>query len=401
MGSPNGHATLSYISYLPLRFTTMLSTFHLTYHQARSVRTMAIRTSFLWGCRGAKLRSLMIGLIMCPAYILYGYSSASIGTLLTLPDWTSHFPAIDTVHVKGATKSQHSTLQGAVVAMFTIGGLFGALSCVPLGDLYGRRKIIFACATIALVGQILETTAFGLPQFIVGRLLLGFGVGGSSATVPIWQSECSPAKDRGSNVCLVGAFISLGYTLASWISFGLSTVPGAAAWRVVLAIPPLFCFIIMGFIFLLPESPRWLVRVNRREEAVRALAELKNLDIDSQEIIAEIVGIEMSLEETRSNASNLTDLFKMGEEKLLFRLGICCVLQFFQEMSGSTVIAIYGNTIFHNLQLDSRTSRILTGATLTWKMLAGLVSFFTVDRFGRRPLFMIRPQRPEKAHRLS
>lgn len=345
---------------------------------------------FLWGCRGATLRALMIVLIMCPSYVLYGYSSASIGNLLTIQNWTKTFPQIDTVHTTGHVKTQHSTLQGAVVAMFTIGGLFGALSCVPLGDIYGRRKIIFASTILSLVGQTLEVTAFSLPQFIVGRLILGFGVGGASATVPIWQSECSPAKDRGSNVCLVGAFISLGYVLTSWISFGMLQVENSAAqWRAVLAIPPLFCFMVMTFIFFLPESPRWLVRVGRREEAIRSLAELKDLEVDSPELLSEIAGIELSLEETLSGASAFRDLFKMGEERLLFRLAICCLLQFFQEMSGSTVVAIYGNTIFQSLKLDVRTSKILTGATLTWKMVSGLVSFFTVDRVGRRPLFMI------------
>lgn len=351
---------------------------------------MSATESFLWGCRGATLRWLMIGLIMCPAYVLYGYSSASIGNLLIVQDWTATFPEIDTVHTTGAVKSQHATLQGAVVAMFTIGGLFGALSCVPLGDRYGRRKVIFGSAVTSLVGQILEVTAFGVPQFIVGRLILGFGVGGLSATVPIWQSECSPAKDRGSNVCLVGTFISLGYTFTSWISLGMFQVKtGAAPWRVVLAIPPLFCFMVMFFIFQLPESPRWLVRVNRMEEATNNLAQLKNLAVDDILITTEITGIHLSLEETESNASSFMDLFKMGDEKLLFRLGICCLLQFFQEMSGSTVVAIYGNTIFQDLQLDTQTSKILTGATLTWKMMAGLVSFLTVDRVGRRPLFMI------------
>ena len=351
---------------------------------------MSTSKPFLLGRRGPTLRWLMIGLIMCPSYVLYGYSSASIGNLLIIQDWTTTFPEIDTIHTTGNVKSQHSTLQGAVVAMFTIGGLFGALSCVPLGDRYGRRKIIFASALISLVGQILEVTAFGLPQMIVGRLILGFGVGGLSATIPIWQSECSPAKDRGSNVCLVGTFISLGYTLTSWISLGMFQVKtGPAPWRVVLAIPPIFCFIVMGFIFQLPESPRWLVRVNRMDEATNNLAELKNLDVEDLAITSEIAGIQLSLEETQSNASAFRDLFKMGEEKLLFRLGLCCLLQFFQEMSGSTVVAIYGNTIFQDLQLDTQTSKILTGATLTWKMLAGLVSFYTVDRVGRRPLFMI------------
>jgi MFS family permease len=80
----------------------------------------------------------------------------------------------------------------------------------------------------------------------------------------------------------------------------------------------------------------------------------------------------------------------MGEGRLLYRFSICILLQFFQQMAGGNLISGYSTVIFQDgLSLDAQTSRILSGGTLTWKLLAGLVSFFTIDRLGRRFAFII------------
>lgn len=79
----------------------------------------------------------------------------------------------------------------------------------------------------------------------------------------------------------------------------------------------------------------------------------------------------------------------MGPEKLFYRFCLCILLQFYQQMSGSNLISVYAPVIFQqNLKLNSQTSRILSGGTLTWKFLSSFVAFFTIDRFGRRALFM-------------
>ncbi|KAK0115612.1 hypothetical protein ONS96_014059 [Cadophora gregata f. sp. sojae] len=70
---------------------------------------------------------------------------------------------------------------------------------------------------MTLIGEVLQTASFGLPQFIVGRVILGFGVGILSATAPVWQSECSPPKNRGKHVVLDGLFISFGCLSAAWV----------------------------------------------------------------------------------------------------------------------------------------------------------------------------------------
>ena len=276
------------------------------------------------------------------------------------------------------------------MATFTIGALFGALSSTWIGDPLGRRKLIFGGAFLTLIGEILQCTAFQTAQFVVGRFILGWGIGVLSATVPVWQSECSSSANRGKHVVLDGCFISLGYLLEAWINLGFyeqNNLP--LQWRIPLAIPTVISLIPMAVVFVIPESPRWLVNKGRVEEARRSLSAFKGLSLEDPAVTAEISGIELALEETKGTAVKLSDIFTNGKDRLFYRFSLCIFLQFLQQMCGSNLISTYSTIIFQQgLGLDSETSRILSGGALTWKFLSCFVAFFTIDRFGRRKLFM-------------
>ncbi|TVY68797.1 Sugar transporter STL1 [Lachnellula suecica] len=139
----------------------------------------------------------------------------------------------------------------------------------------------------------------------------------------------------------------------------------------------------------MPESPRWLIQVGRVEEGRKVLSELKDLPEDDALIVAEVEGVQYSLEETSAKKASMKDMFTMGPDKLFYRFCLCILLQFYQQMSGSNLISVYAPVIYQqNLGLDGKISRILTGGTLTWKFVSSFVAFFTIDRFGRRALFM-------------
>lgn len=286
------------------------------------------------GMMGKSLVILQTALIVLPSFVCFGYNQAGLGGLLTESDWVKTFPGIDTVNYTGATKSAHSTLQGFVVATFVVGAMIGALSCSWAGDKFGRRKCIFFAGWCSLIGIILEASSFGLPQFIVGRVILGFGVGQLSSIVPVWQSETAGAKNRGQHVVIDGLFICLGYTLESWIDLGFFEFhTGPITWRPPIAIGALFSIMVITFIFFLPESPRWLVTQNRIDEARSAISAFRAKPGDALEVQAELAGIELSLEDHTGQKVKLSDMFTMGEDKMLYRFALCMVLQFFQQMS--------------------------------------------------------------------
>lgn len=133
------------------------------------------------GLRGRALNHAMLGLVVFPAFTLFGYNQGVVGGLLNLPSWVAIFPSIDTVNTTGSQNVENARIQGTIVAIYTASGLFGALSCIWLGDRLGRKITIFIGAALALVGAVLQGSSYSLAQLIVGRVIAGLGVGGITA----------------------------------------------------------------------------------------------------------------------------------------------------------------------------------------------------------------------------
>ncbi|KAJ5321870.1 uncharacterized protein N7506_011000 [Penicillium brevicompactum] len=340
--------------------------------------------------RGRALYIAQVVFVVFPSFFLFGYNQVNVGGLLSFESWTKSFPQIDTIHTIAGTKSQNSVIQGVYVSSFTLGGLAGSLSCSFMGDVLGRRRTIFVGGISTLIGEIISCTSFQLPQLIVGRIIIGIGIGILFTIVPIWQAECSQPTNRGKHVVIDGIFISSGYATSYWVNFGFSHMDQySASWRVPVAMPAVLSIALISSVFLFPESPRWLVRIGQRDKAVRELARIRDTGCDTPEVQREVASIEFSLEETAQTAASFRDIFTMKDGKLFYRFMLCMGIQFWIQMTGASVISTYTTTIFReNLGLSGPLSRILGASALTWKFLASFVSFFTIDRFGRRKLFL-------------
>ncbi|KAL4889798.1 general substrate transporter [Aspergillus ambiguus] len=340
------------------------------------------------GLRGNALLRAAVMLVVCPTFVCYGYNMSVAGGLLTLDAFNEQFPQMDTINTEGAQRNYNSQIQGTVIALYTVGGIFGALSCVHLGDALGRRKVIFITNLITAIGAILMATSFDFAQFIVARLVLGLGIGGYVATVPVWQSEISPAHKRGSNVVTDGIFVGIGVTGALWIDLGFYFVKGnSVSWRFPLAFQILLSLIAMLFITMLPESPRWLIKTGRVDEARGVLAALQDSDERSESVSSAIQDIEASL--AKAGSGTWRDMFSMGEARLFHRAYLAATGQMFQQMCGVNLITYYATTIFEQyLGLDAVRARILAAAMGLTQPFGGFLAFFTIDRLGRRPLLL-------------
>ncbi|KAL4802043.1 general substrate transporter [Aspergillus unguis] len=335
---------------------------------------------------------LQTAFVVFPSFFLFGYNQVVVGALVSFEAFAKLFSELDTVHASGTVESHRALIQGVYVSSFTLGCAVGAVMCSSMGDKLGRRKSIFIGAVLTLIGEVLSSSSFQLPQLFIGRIITGMGVGIFSTLVPVWQSECSPATNRGRKVVVDGIFITSGFAVSYWINFGFSRVQHQDfAWRVPLAIPGAISIILIASIFFFPESPRWLVSVGKVEEATAELARLRGVceSAGMEDITREITAIEVSLETTASKASSFKDIFTMKDGKLFYRCMLCIGLQFWIQMTGAQVISTYSTTIFQqNLDLPDAITRILAACALTWKFLASFVSLFTIDKFGRRKLFL-------------
>ncbi|UKZ57058.1 hypothetical protein TrVGV298_010910 [Trichoderma virens] len=287
-----------------------------------------------------KTLNFIIGIIGATAFALQGYDQAVGNGILTLKTFLSVFPQTDTLDTKGAQKSHNATIQGTTIAIYEVGCTLGALARVYIGDKLGRIRTVFAAGVVTLVGVAIQTSAFSLGQFIAGRVITGLGLGACTATVPMWISE----------------FLAL---------------------------------VVVSAILFMPESPRWLLKNSRTEEASKVLAVLGDTSVEPETIAAEIATISSAIEQEAS-IDGWNNPFAVNHGRYLHRtmlgLGVC----FLGEMTGVNIITFYSTTIFQiNLGYSGTTSRVISGCLQIWQLLAAGLAVFLVDRVGRRPLLIV------------
>lgn len=280
-----------------------------------------------------------------------------------------------------------------MVAVYTLGCLIGALGIAPIGNRIGRRKSLTVAAAVASVGIILQASAHGLAQLLVGRIISGVGNGGVNSVVPVWQSECTKPKNRGKNVVVVGIFITSGIALGGWVNVGLSHLEEhEVAWRLPLALPLVFTSMLLVFTMFFPESPRWLISKGKIDEARQSMTELNNGRHAERESIDAEISLILSLVEQDGAQSELgfRDFFRRGPQRLFYRLCLAIAVNFCAQMTGANVISYYGTRIFkQSLHMPASEAALLNAGVLTWKIVAATSAFLTVDRLGRKPLFMV------------
>jgi len=231
-------------------------------------------------------------------------------------------------------------------------------------------------------------SSFSLGQFIVARIVLGLGTGGYTATIPVWQAEISSSAKRGAHVVTEGIFIGAGICFALWIDFGFYFIKNSSiSWRFPFALQIVLNLPVLAFIFTLPESPRWLIKKDRFEEARTILAILEDCPEDAETVTLDIQSVQTSLR--IAGTGSMKDLFKTGNSRILNRTLLAAACQMFQQMCGINLITFYATTIFQvDLGLGSTTSRVLAASMEICQPLGGLLCFFTIDRFGRRKLML-------------
>jgi len=300
-------------------------------------RSDASRMSSL-GVRGNSLNIVAILGVLMPGIMSVGYNAASLGGMLSLGSFEKQFPEIDVDHAKD--QSYTSSIQGTVVAVYAIGGFLGTASCIFLGDKLGRRWTMMVGSFAQIIGCILNATACTLIQLIVSRVTIGVGTGALLATIPLWQSEISPAKKRGTHVVTKGIFSGLGCALALLLEYGMSFMGTSIAWRFPSAFPILLSAIVFVFAALLPDSPRWLIRQGRTTEAREVLAMLENTCVNDEIIEDKVKEVQASLDLAGGKRS-LGQIFHMGPQRIFHRAMLAAGPLFFLQLTGATVTTFY------------------------------------------------------------
>ncbi|KAF8530164.1 general substrate transporter [Hysterangium stoloniferum] len=324
--------------------------------------------------KGVPIGGVSIGLAMLAS--MGGYDTGQISNILIMDDFLLRFAPCGTPGVP-------STCHFSIVREGTIGTLLGALVGAPLADTLGRRRAMSLECLIFSLGVIIQiTTGVHWYQFAVGRLISGFGVGGLSAAVPMYQAETAPASIL---------FITFGILVAYLISLGTRDLAGAQSWRVVVGIGLIWSGILGFGMLAMPESPRWSAAHGHWEQCAQAVARISGLSKhqahEDPVIQQELREIQRQVDyENTIEKSTWLDCFK-AHRKTRYRTLLGMALQSLQQLTGANYFFYYGASIFQSVGIqDSFVTQIILGAVNFGCTFLGL---YIMERFGRRTPLML------------
>lgn len=325
--------------------------------------------------------------VACFAACIIGYDAGFIGGTLALSSFQSEF-GFDKM-----TAAQITTVEANVVSVFQAGAFFGALFMYPVGELLGRKVGLIISGFLLTFGAgitLISNEQRGLGAIYAGRVISGLGVGGVSGLTPIYVSEIAPPSIRGQLVGMYELSWQVGGIIGYWINYGvLQHVPSSSKqWQIPFAIQIIPSVLFWVGILFLPESPRWLMSVNKSSSGLKNLKFLRNLDENDPYLLYELAHIEMAIEQQAISGSGPMNAIKkiVKSKSTLYRLLLSTSLFPMQNGSGINAVTYYSPTVFKSLGISgSNTGLLSTGIFGIIKALASVFwMLFIVDNLGRR-----------------
>jgi SP family arabinose:H+ symporter-like MFS transporter len=311
------------------------------------------------------------------AYLAKSSIVAALGGLLF---------GFDTAVISGATRAltlQYSLSNaslGVTVSAALVGTIIGAMFGGVPGDRYGRRNSLRITAILYLVSAIGCAFAFNWYSFVLARFIGGLGVGASSVLGPMYIAEIAPAKQRGK---LVGFFqfnIVFGILAAYLSNYLIGTMGfGDVEWRWKLGISAAPAALFLVMLFAIPESPRWLARRGRVQEAGEVLR--SSGDADYEEDLKQIVA---SIDEQQASAG-----VPFFSRKYRLPIFLAVSIGMFNQLSGINAILYYLNDIFAKAGFTKVSGDLQAVAIGATNLLFTMLAMTLIDRIGRKTLLLI------------
>ena len=307
---------------------------------------------------------ILVSVVAALGGLLFGFDTAVIsGTI----NFIQPYFGLSEV---GLGRTVSSLLFGCMIWVFLAG---------KASDLLGRKKVLMLAALLFFFSAVGSASANQLALFVIARMVGGLAVGVASILSPMYIAELSPAKYRGSLVSLNQLAIVIGILIAFFSNY-LLVGTGENNWRwmlLVMAVPAVLLFFSL---FLIPESPRWLVARQRNDEALKVLIKSSG----AEPAYYELLEIEQTLK--NQEEAKYAELFLPKIRPLLF-IGI--ILAVFQQITGINTIMYYAPKIFANVGQSNDIALLQTIAIGATNVFFTLLAMSLIDRFGRKLLILV------------
>jgi SP family arabinose:H+ symporter-like MFS transporter len=318
----------------------------------------------------------LVCLVAALGGFLFGFDTAVISGTITL---VKHDFMLDAVS------------EGWFVSCALLGCIIGVSCSGKLSDQYGRKIVLILSAILFLASAIGCMFSASFTLLIIFRLIGGLGIGVASMVSPLYISEFAPSRLRGMMVSLYQLALTIGIVLAyfsnAWLaghtqlSYGsdiMTQVFSTEVWRAMLGLGALPAAIFLLSLFLVPESPRWLMLNGRKHEAFKILVRIDGPAAARREMMA-------FLQQGDDKNTSMKELFTPLYRKALW---IGLLLPFLSQVCGINAVIYYGPRILEqagftlNNALGGQVTIGLVNVVFTF------VAIFTIDKWGRRPLLL-------------
>ncbi|KAH6713619.1 hexose transporter protein [Leptodontidium sp. MPI-SDFR-AT-0119] len=320
-----------------------------------------------------------------------GLDEGLIGTTVTQKSFIAEYGLSVT---PTQNKTQLASRVGNITAMVQIGSVGGALiafiACDKLGRIWATRQL----CTIWIVGVIIFITSNGsYGQVLAGRFIMGLGIGQTTVVAPAYLAESAPRSIRGLCICIFSGSVYLGIMLGYFANWGTSlhiSNNTSKQWIDATILHLVFAGIILVMSLFALESPRWLAKVGRDEQAATNMSKLRKLPIDHPYVQAELIDIHDQLDREREATLGagflgpLKELFILKGNRYRILLGLGC--QLLGQWSGAQSITIYAPEFFALLGTTGSSEKLFATAIFgVVKFVSALIcAFFLVDFIGRK-----------------
>lgn len=266
-------------------------------------------------------------------------------------------------------------LQGILVSSTLVGATMGAVLNGYLADLFGRKKILIFTAVLFFAGSIFCAIAPDINILILSRFIVGFAIGIVTFATPLYLSEISPEKIRGTLVSLFQLAITIGILFSYLVNAGFSNVQYGWRWMLLFGIFP--AIILGAGMLFMSDTPRWLVKTGRDDEAKRVFQRIEP-EIDADKEINEIKKILKN-----ENTDKKFEFKKWMLAPLFLGIGV----MFCQQWTGINTIIYYAPTILKIAGFNSNSGAIWATVGIgIVNCLMTFIAIFLSDKAGRKPL---------------
>ncbi|KAI6704926.1 hypothetical protein NL676_007888 [Syzygium grande] len=318
--------------------------------------------------------------------LIFGYDIGISGGVTSMPSFLKKFfPVVYEKQQGEKTTNQYCQYNSETLTMFTsslyLAALLSSLAASTVTRKWGRKPSMFLGGILFCAGALLNGFAYAVWMLIIGRIFLGFGIGFANQSVPLYLSEMAPYKYRGALNIGFQLSVTIGILVANILNYFFAKIKGGWGWRLSLGGAVVPALIVTIGSLVLPDTPNSMIERGDHEKAkaeLKRIRGIENVDEEFNDLIA------------ASEASKQVEhpwLNLLGR-KYRPHLTVAILIPFFQQLTGINVIMFYAPVLFNTLGFAndaSLMSAVITGLVnvgATW------VSIYTVDKVGRRVLFL-------------